>query len=280
MVFDFSSSICRFASAPAVSTSPFRWLCSAWSQASRPLALGWRGALLGLTVALPGVEAVWAIRGRLPADDRVGCGALSDGRPGQARGGELLWVGRVGSGAVAGGLVDIGDATVRGRAGAGGMTPSRGVGAVSAGTLTDSGRAGGAGSGFAGRRLACREALDWGLGGGLTTSVGVRPLSRGLPMRSAGGRDGLGGAGASTTNSACGSMGGSGFRSEVGNTISRARFTSAFPAGIWAKRTTSTLPAPTIAETRTSRPTQALRRLNSRIRWSSRSSASASSAAD
>ena len=85
-------------------------------------------------------------------------------------------------------------------------------------------------------------------------------------MRSAGGRDGLGGAGASTTDSACGSMGGSGVRSEVGNATSRARFTSAFPAGIWAKRTTSTLTAPTIAETRTSRPTQALRGLNSRIR--------------
>jgi hypothetical protein len=141
MVFDFSSSICRFASAPAVSTSPFTWLCSAWIQASRPLA-------------------VWAIRGRLPADDRVGFGALSDGRPGQARGGELLWVGRAGSGAVAGGLVDAGDATVRGRVGAGGVTPSRGVGAESAGTLTDSGRAGGAGSGFAGRRWDCREALD------------------------------------------------------------------------------------------------------------------------
>ena len=153
------------------------------------------------------------------------------------------------------------------------------AGAVSAGTLTDSGRAGGAGSGFADRRLDCNEALDWGLGGGLTTSVGVRAVSRGLPMRSAGGR-GLGGAGASTTDSACGSMGGSGVRSEVGNATSRARFTSAFPAGIWAKRTTSTLTAPTIAETRTSRPTQALRRLNSRIRWSSRSSASASSAAD
>src|SRR4029450_2814993 len=88
LVFDFSSSICRFASAPAVSTSPFTWLWSPWIQASRPLALGWRGALLGLTVASPGAEAVWAIRGGLPADDRVGSGAPSDGRPGQARGGE------------------------------------------------------------------------------------------------------------------------------------------------------------------------------------------------
>ena len=201
---------------------------------------------------------MWVIRG--------GSGALADGRPGQARGGELLWVWRAGSGAVAGGLVDAGDATVRGRAGAGGVTPSRSVGAVSAGTLTDSGRAGGAGSGFAGRRSDCREALDWGLGGGLTISVGVRAASRGLPMCSAGGRDGQGGAGASTTDSACGSLGGSEVRSEVGNATSRARFTSAFPAGIWAKRTTSTLTAPTIAETRTSRPTQALPRLNSRIR--------------
>ena len=174
MVFDFSSSICRFASAPAVSTSPFTWLCSAWSQASRPLALGWRGALLGLTVALPGVEAVWAIRGRLPADDRVGCGALSDGRPGQARGGELLWVGRAGSGAVAGGLVGAGDATISGRRGAGGVMSGRGADAVSAGTLTDSGRAGGAGSGFADRRLDCNEALDWGLGGGLAAGIGQR----------------------------------------------------------------------------------------------------------
>src|SRR4029453_16369481 len=135
--------------------------------------------------------------------------------------------------AVAGGFVEDGDATVRGRAGAGGVTPRRGVGAVSGGTLTDSGRAEGAGSGFAGRRLDCREALDWGLGGGLTTWVGVRPVSRGLPMRSAGGRDGRGGAEVSTTDSACGSMGGSGVRSEVVDATSRARFTSAFPAGIW-----------------------------------------------
>jgi len=286
MVFDFSSSICRFASAPAVPTSPFTRLCSAWIQASRPLALGWRVARLGLTVASPGVEAVWAIRRGLPSDDRLGSGALTDGRPGQARGGELLWVGRAGSGAVAGGLVGAGDATISGRRGAGGVMSGRGADAVSAGTLTDSGRAGGAGSGFADRRLDCSEALDCGLGGGLTTSVGVRAVSRGLPMRSTGGRDGLGGAGASTTDSACGSMGGSGVRSEVGNATSRARFTSAFPADIWAKRTTSTLTAltaPTIAETRaTSGPTRTLlRRLNSsRMRWSSRSSASASLPAD
>src|SRR4030095_9696950 len=165
MVFDFSSSNCRFASTPAVFTSLFTRLSSASITAARPLALGRRGALLGCAGVSPGVEAAWAVRGVLPSDDRVASSALAGRLPGRTRGGGG-WVSgeRAGSGAVARRLVSSGDETIRGRCGAGGVTSGRGVGAVLAGSLTDSGHTGGADSGLARRPLGCGGALGCGPG--------------------------------------------------------------------------------------------------------------------
>src|SRR5262249_29900178 len=154
-----------------------------------------------------------------------------------------------------------GDVAIRGRGGAGGVTSDHSVG-------TDAGRAGAAGSRFVDWRSGSSEALDRGVGGRLTTSVRARPVSRGLPLPSAGRRAGLDGVGVPPPDSECGSRGGSGVRSEVDDETSRARFTSALPAGIWTKSTMSTLTVPTIVETRTSRPIRALGlRLNSKMRW-------------
>jgi len=70
MVFDFSSSNCRFASTPAVFTSLVTRRCSATLPASRPRALGRRGALLRCAGASPGVEAVSVLKfERLGAPD-------------------------------------------------------------------------------------------------------------------------------------------------------------------------------------------------------------------
>jgi hypothetical protein len=91
MVFDFSSSNCRFASTPAVFTSLVTRRCSATLPASRPRALGRRGALLRCAGASPGVEAVSAVRGVLPSDDRVGSSALAGRLPGRTLG-DRAWL--------------------------------------------------------------------------------------------------------------------------------------------------------------------------------------------
>src|SRR5262245_3268177 len=88
MVFDLSSSICRFASAPAASTSRVTRLANACFQASRVPALGWRGALLGLAVTSPGLVGSgdaammgWGRAGGVTSDGSVGTDA---GRAGAA----------------------------------------------------------------------------------------------------------------------------------------------------------------------------------------------------